>query len=281
MLGLADRTRTIDLFEAVMRGDMAAALGELRAQYDIGADPAVALSDLAEFTHFVTRVKVVPAVADDVSYAETERKRARAFAEKLSMRVLSRAWQMLLKGITEVEESGRPLAAAEMVLIRIAYAADLPTPDEVIRTLDGNGAAPAGRAPAVMAAARRAPAHRRYRVRSRCAAKRRAARRARRSQRRSRSAIPQQRRWRAAAPASSSTASRSLIALAAQEARPRRSRRRSSATCGWWAARMVGSPWRWSQAPPRPWSTISRASSHNGPGGAGWWWYPRKPRSRR
>ncbi len=106
----------------------------------------MALSDLAEFTHFVTRVKVVPAVADDVSYAETERKRARAFAEKLSMRVLSRAWQMLLKGITEVEESGRPLAAAEMVLIRIAYAADLPTPDEVIRNLDGNGAAPAGRA---------------------------------------------------------------------------------------------------------------------------------------
>ncbi len=146
MLGLADRTRTIDLFEAVMRGDMPAALGELRAQYDIGADPGVALSDLAEFTHFVTRVKVVPAVADDVSYAETERKRARAFAEKLSMRVLSRAWQMLLKGITEVEESGRPLAAAEMVLIRIAYAADLPTPDEVIRALDGNGAVPVGRA---------------------------------------------------------------------------------------------------------------------------------------
>jgi DNA polymerase-3 subunit gamma/tau len=142
MLGLADRTRTIDLFEAVMRGDAAGAMKELRAQYDIGADPAVALSDLAEFTHFVTRVKIVPAVADDVSFAETERLRGRAFAEKLSMRVLARAWQMLLKGITEVEESGRPLAAAEMVLIRLAYAADLPTPDEVIRSLDGNGSVP-------------------------------------------------------------------------------------------------------------------------------------------
>jgi DNA polymerase-3 subunit gamma/tau len=146
MLGLADRTRTIDLFEAVMRGDAAGAMKELRAQYDIGADPAVALSDLAGFTHFVTRVKVVPAVADDVSFAESERVRGRAFAEKLSMRVLARAWQMLLKGITEVEESGRPLAAAEMVLVRLAYAADLPTPDEVIRSLDGNGAAPAPRA---------------------------------------------------------------------------------------------------------------------------------------
>ena len=102
MLGLADRTRVIDLFEAVMRGDMAAALTELREQYDTGADPAVVLADLAEFTHFVTRVKIVPAVADDVSLTEVERTRGRAFAAKLSMRVLARTWQMLLKGITEV-----------------------------------------------------------------------------------------------------------------------------------------------------------------------------------
>jgi DNA polymerase-3 subunit gamma/tau len=136
MLGLADRTRTIDLFEAAMRGDLPAALKELREQYDTGADPAVALSDLAEFTHFVTRVKLVPAVADDPALAESERVRGRAFAEKLSVRMLARTWQMLLKGIAEVEESSRPLAAAEMVLVRLAYAADLPTPDEAIRMLD-------------------------------------------------------------------------------------------------------------------------------------------------
>jgi DNA polymerase-3 subunit gamma/tau len=141
MLGLADRTRVIDLFEALMRGDMAKALGELRDQYDSGADPAVVLSDLAEFTHFVTRVKVVPAVADDVSLAEAERTRGRAFAAALSMRVLSRTWQMLFKGLAEVQEAGKPLAAAEMVLVRIAYAADLPTPDEVIRDIQQNGAA--------------------------------------------------------------------------------------------------------------------------------------------
>ncbi len=92
MLGLADRTRVIDLFEALMRGDMAKALGELRDQYDSGADPAVVLSDLAEFTNFVTRVKIVPAVADDLSLAEAERTRGRAFAAQLSMRVLSRAF---------------------------------------------------------------------------------------------------------------------------------------------------------------------------------------------
>ena len=143
MLGLADRTRVIDLFEALMRGDMPKALGELRDQYDSGADPAVVLSDLAEFTHFVTRVKVVPAVADDLSLAEAERTRGRAFATALSMRVLSRTWQMLFKGLAEVKEAGKPLAAAEMVLVRIAYAADLPTPDEVIRDMRENGGASA------------------------------------------------------------------------------------------------------------------------------------------
>lgn len=139
MLGLADRTRVIDLFEALMKGDVAAALAELRDQYDSGADPSVVLSDLAEFTHFVTRVKVVPAVADDVALSEAERTRGRALATALSTRVLSRTWQMLLKGIGEVQAAGKPIAAAEMVLVRIAYAADLPTPDEVIRSLDANG----------------------------------------------------------------------------------------------------------------------------------------------
>jgi len=143
MLGLADRVRIVDLFEALMKGDTAAALKELREQYDIGADPAVVLSDLAEFTHFVTRVKVVPSVADDVSLSEAERVRGRAFATQLSMRVLSRAWQMLLKGVSEVQASGRPVAAAEMVLVRIAYAADLPTPDEVVRSMTEESGAPA------------------------------------------------------------------------------------------------------------------------------------------
>jgi len=145
MLGLADRTRVIDLFEALMRADVARALVELRDQYDTGADPTMVLGDLAEFTHFVTRLKIVPSLADDVSLTEAERTRGRALASKLSMRVLARTWQMLLKGLAEVEAAGRPLAAAEMVLVRIAYAADLPTPDEVIRSLgdanSGNGAA--------------------------------------------------------------------------------------------------------------------------------------------
>jgi DNA polymerase-3 subunit gamma/tau len=143
MLGLADRARIIELFNSIMRGDMASALDQLRALYESGADPAVVLMDLAEFTHFVTRLKVVPVLADDPSFIEMERKQGRSFAEKLSMRVLSRAWQMLQKGIEEVTSSNRALAAAEMVLVRIAYAADLPTPDEVIRRLETGAPEPA------------------------------------------------------------------------------------------------------------------------------------------
>jgi DNA polymerase III subunit gamma/tau len=150
MLGLADRTRVIDLFDSLARGDIASAFREFREQYDTGADPIVVLSDLAEFVNFVTRVKIVPATADNVAFGETERVRARDFAAKLSMRVLSRMWQMLLKGITEVQTATRPAAAAEMVLVRIAYVADMPTPDEAIRMLEQNGG---GGSPVVAGAA--------------------------------------------------------------------------------------------------------------------------------
>jgi DNA polymerase-3 subunit gamma/tau len=156
MLGLADRTRVIDLFDSLARGDIASAFREFRDQYDTGADPIVVLSDLAEFVNFVTRVKIVPATADNVAFSETERVRGRDFATKLSMRVLSRMWQMLLKGIAEVQAATRPAAAAEMVLVRIAYVADLPTPDEAIRMIEQNG----GASPVVSASApsRSAPA---------------------------------------------------------------------------------------------------------------------------
>ncbi|RUQ96107.1 DNA polymerase III subunit gamma/tau [Brucella abortus] len=144
MLGLADRARIIDLFEMLMRGDVAGALTEFRAQYDVGADPSVVLTDLADFNHLVTRLRFTPDVAEDVSLSEDERVRGREFAQTLSIRSLSRTWQMLLKGIAEVDTATRPVQAAEMLLIRLAHAADLPTLDEAIRGLD-NGSVSAPR----------------------------------------------------------------------------------------------------------------------------------------
>ncbi|MFZ1961470.1 MAG: DNA polymerase III subunit gamma/tau [Methylovirgula sp.] len=135
MLGLADRARIIDLFLEVMRGDIAAALASLKALYEAGADPARILGELAEFVHFVTRLKLAPETAQDPAVTEDERRRGAEFAEKLSIPVLSRAWQLLLKGLQDVRDSQRPLAAADMVLVRLAHAADLPTPDEALRRL--------------------------------------------------------------------------------------------------------------------------------------------------
>ena len=153
MLGLADRALVIDLFAEVMGGDVAAALKRLKELYDVGADPAVVLEDLAAFTHLVTRLKLAPSAAEDDALTAEEKTRGAEFAGKISLRALARAWQMLLKGIEEARAATRPLAAADMVIVRLAHASDLPTPDEAVRALkDGGGttraAAPERAAPA-------------------------------------------------------------------------------------------------------------------------------------
>ncbi|MCE7998407.1 MAG: DNA polymerase III subunit gamma/tau [Rhodobiaceae bacterium] len=135
MLGLADRARVFDLFDLVMKGDIAPALAELRDQYDAGADPAVVLSDLAELTHWLTRLKLAESAADDMTVTETERVRGQEMAKALPVRVLSRTWQMLLKGIGEVQGAAKPIAAAEMILVRLAYVADQPSPEELVAKL--------------------------------------------------------------------------------------------------------------------------------------------------
>jgi len=153
MLGLGDRARIIDLFEQVMSGNIADALGSMRALYDAGADPQTLIADLADFTHLVTRIKVVPAAADDVSLTPDEKTRGAEMAGKLAMRALTRTWQILFKGYEEVSRAGNALQAAEMVLIRLAYAADLPSPDDLIAKL-ANQPAPSSAAPAMAPVAR-------------------------------------------------------------------------------------------------------------------------------
>ena len=144
MLGLADRARVIDLFEHVMKGDIVAALAELKDQYDTGADPATVLTDLADFVHFVTRVRYVDTALDDPSLSPDEKKRGKEFADKLTPRILGRTWQMLLKGIEEVQASPRPMAAADMVLVRLTHAADLPSPEDALKSLDDSASTPPG-----------------------------------------------------------------------------------------------------------------------------------------
>src|SRR5271170_76431 len=135
MLGLADRGAIIDLFELTMKGDIAAAMKAMEALYGAGADPAQALVELAEFTHYVTRLKVARQGEEDPAISEEERRRAGDLAPRLAMGPLTRAWQILLKVLQEIKDSPRPLASAEMALISLAYAADLPSPEEALRGL--------------------------------------------------------------------------------------------------------------------------------------------------
>ena len=135
MLGLSDRGEIIALFERVMKGEIAEALEIARALHQAGADAADILIEIAEFCHFVTRAKIAPAATQDPAVSEIERERAKEFAGKLTLGVLARAWQILLKGVEDVKDSPRPLASAEMALIRLAYASDLPAPEEALRKL--------------------------------------------------------------------------------------------------------------------------------------------------
>ncbi|MDX2203262.1 MAG: DNA polymerase III subunit gamma/tau [Hyphomicrobiaceae bacterium] len=148
MLGLADRGRIFDLIEHVFGGRTAEALRALEGLHRDGAEPQQVLADLADTVHLAMRVKIAGAEAAGEALSAEERRRASAIAERLSVPLLSRAWQMLLKGLEEISRAPRPGAAAEMVLIRLAYTADLPSPDELARLIAGgsvparNGAAP-------------------------------------------------------------------------------------------------------------------------------------------
>ncbi len=139
MLGLADRSRVVDIFDHAMAGNAVAALEVLADLHQAGADPLVVLHDLLEITHHVTRAKLVPQTLEDKSVPAEERARAEKLTGELSMPVLQRAWQMLLKGVGEVQTAPAPATALEMVVIRLVHAAGLPTPGEVVRKLEGGG----------------------------------------------------------------------------------------------------------------------------------------------
>jgi DNA polymerase III subunit gamma/tau len=158
MLGLADREAVFELLEAVMAGKPAAALAVTDRAYERGADLGVILQDLLELVHTLTRLKSVPALRDSHELPEVERTRGATLADQLTLPSLARAWQMLLKGVGEVETAPDRRAAAEMVLIRLCHVSDLPPPGELVRRLStaGETAASATNAPAVVGLGREA-----------------------------------------------------------------------------------------------------------------------------
>jgi len=146
MLGLADRTRVLGLLALMVQGDAPAALAELREQYDLGADPVVIVSDLLDHCHQTTRAKALGEKADLSEYGTTA-SQVRELAETLSMGQCSRIWQMLLKALQEVRIAPDPLAAAEMALIRLCVAGQLPSPETAAKLLHETGDKPSSAAP--------------------------------------------------------------------------------------------------------------------------------------
>ena len=136
MLGIADRGRVLDLFKMIMQGDAAAALTELNSQYSDGADPIVVLKDLAEITHWISVSKITPDMNEDPTITPDERTRGIELSKTLSMRALTRMWQMLVKSLGEIAIAPSPLMAAEMIIIRLTHAADLPPTDELIKIIE-------------------------------------------------------------------------------------------------------------------------------------------------
>jgi len=143
MLGIADRGLVFDLLEAALKGDAGAALAQMKSLYEGGADPIIVLQDLLELAHFLTRLKLAPNAGEGDPAVEGDRARGLPLAQKLGIPALTRAWQLLLKGLEEAQAAPSPLQAAEMVLVRLAYVADLPSPAEIIRAMDGAPAASA------------------------------------------------------------------------------------------------------------------------------------------
>jgi DNA polymerase III subunit gamma/tau len=156
MLGLADRGRIFDLLEKLLGGATGEALETFAGLHRDGAEPGQILADLAEAVHTTTRAKTLGATNAGEGLSGEERRRAVTLAERLSVAILARAWQLLLKGLDELSHAPNQAAAAEMVLIRLAYTADLPAPSDIIDALGGS-ATRAGSKPALAPAEKRPP----------------------------------------------------------------------------------------------------------------------------
>lgn len=155
MLGLADKTQTFALLKSIFNGSMEGALAQAKTLHAQGADPAMLLSDLLDITHYLTRITVAPQLIDNLHYSPAEQALAKEMTGALNVPALTRAWQIIVKGVDEMRHAGNPLATLEMVLVRLGYAAQLPTPAEIIRG-GGVAAVPTSAAPSPAPAPRAA-----------------------------------------------------------------------------------------------------------------------------
>lgn len=139
MIGLADKGALFELYELIMKGDMPSVLKAVQKQYDLGTDPLTLTTDLMDLTHWLTQIKITPEVLNDDILSEQEKTEGKKLADNLSVSTLSRTWQMLLKGFSEVKFSESPIKALEMLLVRLVYASELPSPVELVQQIKNGG----------------------------------------------------------------------------------------------------------------------------------------------
>ena len=138
MIGLADRSQTFELFEKLVLGDTKETIIKLQEQYKNGANPTTLLQDLINITHLLAKTKLVPSFVNDPSLSEAEKELCQRLGAKVSIAVLSKIWQMMIKGLGELQVAPVQIDALEMILIRIAYSASLPTPYELLNDVKKN-----------------------------------------------------------------------------------------------------------------------------------------------
>ena len=135
MLGMADRGQAFEIFEKLLSGDMPELVKKLQEVYKNGANPTAVLNDLINITHLLTKVLLIPAFANNENLSETEKSFLKETSAKTNIALLSKIWQMLIKGLNELQTAPVPIDALEMILIRIAYSANLPTPAELLESI--------------------------------------------------------------------------------------------------------------------------------------------------
>lgn len=138
MLGLADRSQTLSLFENLIKGNMENVLNSVAEQYTNGATPMIVLQDLINITHDMAKVKIVPQLINSTAFSEVEKNTFSNLSESCSLAILSKIWQMLIKGVTEINLAPSAVDALEMILLRVAYSASMPTPYEILNEVKKN-----------------------------------------------------------------------------------------------------------------------------------------------
>ena len=136
MLGLADREKIFNLVEIILEGDALGAINKYKELYELGADIAMIFDELLNVVHFLVQIKIAPDLKDDIYIPEFERNKGAELSSKMTLNNLNIIWQILFKGYQELQNSSHLYQHGEMIILRIIYLHDGPSPEDLIKKMD-------------------------------------------------------------------------------------------------------------------------------------------------